>query len=164
MNLSLILEGKRMTQEVDVRFEASELEEKQGIRYRTPLYIKGMIRKKGDALEFSGALDTRVAVACARCLAEVEYQMALEILVMLETDEERAWEAEYDSFVLDGSTLDLTELAHRQILEELPQKPLCDADCKGLCSVCGADLNRVGCTCKEEQTDSRFDILKQLLE
>ena len=50
--------------------------------------------------------------------------------------------------VTEGDSLDLDELVIQDILLQLPSKMLCKEDCKGLCSVCGTDLNFNECNCK----------------
>ena len=51
----------------------------------------------------------------------------------------------------------------------LPQKVLCDEDCKGLCPKCGANLNKETCSCSETASDEdyidpRFAKLKDLFK
>ena len=55
------------------------------------------------------------------------------------------------------------ELMQEVFLLEMDMKNLCSEDCKGLCSGCGADLNREPCRCKKE-IDPRLAKLAQLLE
>ena len=43
-----------------------------------------------------------------------------------------------------GYQLDLESWARDAIAESLPAQILCRDDCRGLCAVCGADLNEVG--------------------
>ncbi|NIV30868.1 MAG: DUF177 domain-containing protein, partial [Anaerolineae bacterium] len=45
----------------------------------------------------------------------------------------------------------------------IPMKPLCRADCKGLCPQCGATLNLESCACETERIDPRLELLKDLL-
>jgi uncharacterized protein len=47
---------------------------------------------------------------------------------------------------------------------ELPLNPVCDEDCKGLCSHCGQDLNTGVCGCVEENVDPRWAALSALRE
>ena len=61
-------------------------------------------------------------------------------------------------------TLDLDELLRADILLSLPSKILCKEDCKGLCSVCGADRNKQECHCEEKSVDPRLEILGDLLK
>lgn len=83
-----------------------------------------------------------------------------------------------DLIHIEGDELDLTLAVTEQIALEAPIKPLCLANCKGLCSYCGADLNDSKypdgqCDCapskkaslseekaKEDKIDPRFSVLK----
>ena len=47
---------------------------------------------------------------------------------------------------------------------ELPFRLLCREDCKGLCPVCGANLNEMTCNCNTKQIDPRLEKLKMLLD
>ncbi|MBO5857065.1 MAG: DUF177 domain-containing protein, partial [Clostridia bacterium] len=46
---------------------------------------------------------------------------------------------------------------------ELPTKFLCDEDCKGICTMCGNNLNIDQCDCKKP-IDPRLEGLLQFLE
>jgi uncharacterized protein len=59
---------------------------------------------------------------------------------------------------------DITTRVREAILLELPYKPLCENDCKGLCSMCGENLNETDCGCTQDKTDERWDTLRQLFE
>ena len=50
-----------------------------------------------------------------------------------------------DYIVADGESIELNEIALTDILLSLPTKNLCKDDCKGLCMVCGCDLNETQC-------------------
>ena len=41
-------------------------------------------------------------------------------------------------------------------------KVLCREDCKGLCPVCGKDLNDGDCGCDRTERDPRFESLRAL--
>lgn len=59
------------------------------------------------------------------------------------------------SFLPQGATLlRVEDIVREQVLLEVPIRPLCRLDCKGLCSRCGADLNLNdgGCRCLPEET------------
>jgi uncharacterized protein len=57
--------------------------------------------------------------------------------------------------------LDLREALRQYILMYEPAKPLCRADCAGLCPVCGADMNAGPHEC-EQPTDERWSALSGL--
>lgn len=163
MNLSSILNGKRQTLNIDAEFELTELGNDQGIRYLSPLKVKGIIRKTGESIRMKVQIDTRVAAECSRCLSEAEYPIDMEAEVNLLTEDSLSWEDDFDSFVIEDDKINLVEIASLEILQELPIQPLCQEACEGLCPRCGANLNQGLCNCQEE-TDSRFDILKELLK
>ena len=50
-----------------------------------------------------------------------------------------------DYIVADGESIELNEIALTDMLLSLPTKNLCRDDCKGLCMVCGCDLNEGQC-------------------
>ena len=50
-----------------------------------------------------------------------------------------------DYIVADGESIELNEAAVTDLLLQLPTKNLCKDDCKGLCMVCGCDLNESYC-------------------
>jgi uncharacterized protein len=62
--------------------------------------------------------------------------------------------------------LDLMPLIWAGLLVEAPRVPLCQDDCKGLCSHCGANLNEGACGCTEEAAEvsenNPFAALKNL--
>ncbi len=63
----------------------------------------------------------------------------------------------------DGDYIDLAETVRQDVLLELPMKPLCSANCKGLCVHCGHDLNEGPCGHSEEPSDPRFEALKHFV-
>ncbi|MFN5059202.1 MAG: YceD family protein [Chloroflexota bacterium] len=67
-------------------------------------------------------------------------------------------------FVNEQHLLDLGEALREYALLELPMRPLCKSDCRGLCAGCGVDLNVETCRCHQEPVDERFAALKALLD
>ena len=61
-------------------------------------------------------------------------------------------------------TLELDDVVISDILLSLPSKNLCRDDCKGLCQICGQNLNNGECSCDKRQTDPRLEILKQFID
>ena len=60
--------------------------------------------------------------------------------------------------------LDVGELARTLFYLELPQRVLCKDDCRGLCPVCGTDLNLSTCSCKQVKKGNGLEGLKKLLD
>ncbi len=62
----------------------------------------------------------------------------------------------------DGEEIFLTRYFEEQLMLDLPLNISCSDDCKGLCSTCGANLNKNPCDCHEKEGNSPFSILKDL--
>ena len=97
---------------------------------------------------------------CSRCASE--YRLPLEFTVtrqICETDDGQFEDVIYT----DGSyCFDIADEIRTQIYFEFPAKTLCREDCKGLCPVCGCDLNNGSCSCDIRTVDPRLAVLKNL--
>ncbi len=58
--------------------------------------------------------------------------------------------------------IDLEPLVREYMLLEIPISPLCSPDCKGLCPVCGENLNEQACDHSDSEVDPRLAVLKSL--
>ena len=69
-----------------------------------------------------------------------------------------------DKYPLEGHEIDLAAAVEEALLLDLPMRFLCREDCKGLCPVCGKDLNTELCTCpKGGKAGNPFSALSRLL-
>ena len=59
-----------------------------------------------------------------------------------------------------GDVIDLDEILREQIILALPMYPRCSPECRGLCPVCGIDLNQETCDCQRDEIDPRLAVLK----
>jgi uncharacterized protein len=70
---------------------------------------------------------------------------------------------EIDAEPFDGKTIDLDPIVREQVLLALPVAVLCREDCKGLCTVCGQDLNEQDCGhAGKKDVDVRLAKLKDI--
>ena len=79
---------------------------------------------------------------CARCLEEIRDEIVAdfqELFVYEESDTATQAEDE-DVSRLEGDLLDLEPLLRDSVVLALPFQPLCQDDCPGLCTECGARL------------------------
>lgn len=143
-------------------FDESEL------RLIEPVKVKGQIHRNSGQLQVKGELQTRVAVACARCLKEVELPVAVEFAerfagsVSWRNEEQHELSREDLDLGLVDEAIDLDDLVKEEILLALPGHVLCNENCKGICPDCGADRNLADCGCETRQVDARWEKLKDL--
>jgi uncharacterized protein len=70
---------------------------------------------------------------------------------------------EVDAEAFDGKTIDLDPILREQVLLAMPVAVVCREDCKGLCTVCGQDLNERDCGHGGERAvDARLAKLKDI--
>lgn len=123
----------------------------------------------GEAFNRAGVVTLRYQISgrtpfvCDRCLmqSEQEFEKTFSHTVVSGLEDN----ALDDAFLTapDG-VLALDEIAGADLQLSLPQVFLCKDDCKGLCPVCGADLNKTNCGCEPEPGDSRMAVLKKMLQ
>jgi uncharacterized metal-binding protein YceD (DUF177 family) len=66
----------------------------------------------------------------------------------LSEDLELTEDTEFDTF--DGHHIEVEPIIAEEFVLSLPWFPLCKEDCKGLCQICGQDLNLGQCSCQAE--------------
>jgi uncharacterized protein len=66
-------------------------------------------------------------------------------------------------FVPEDGRLNLAPLIREEMLLSIPISPVCMSDCKGLCPICGENLNETTCNHEDEVIDPRLAVLKSLL-
>ncbi len=114
-------------------------------------------------------LHTEVEVICGRCLSsfayplspnfEEEYFPTVDVLggTLLSPPDEPG------CFIIDEHhILDLTEAIRQYALLAIPMKPLCKANCAGMCPDCGTNLNQGSCHCPPQVGDPRWAKLREL--
>lgn len=139
-------------------------------RVTAPVHLVMDVHRDGTAYRVTGRVDTRLALECSRCLEpfDVPVSSAFELRYVPQDEntgdgEREIAEDDLTTAFYRDNTLDLGELMREQIQLALPMKPLCSEDCKGLCAVCGANLNTTTCGCAPTWEDPRLATLKSLL-
>ncbi|MGN1080724.1 MAG: YceD family protein [Acutalibacteraceae bacterium] len=147
--------------DIDTEFDLSELEFSKNHPFKTPVKVKGKISKTAGAVELKAVAEYDYFAPCDRCAADVVRSCKTPIshIIVSELGNE-----DTEEFVLcEDMKLNLYGLVRDDIILEMPSKFLCREDCKGICPVCGKNLNEGGCGCKEDEIDPRLSALKQLL-
>lgn len=109
-----------------------------------------------------GRLHSQVQLECARCLETFSQPLDFHLEAQFGLPPIKPQGETIFPIGVKG-ILDLTEALREHILLDLPMRPLCRPDCRGLCVECGANLNDGPCDCVEETIDPRLVGLKDLL-
>jgi uncharacterized protein len=131
------------------------------------------LHNMGGEVAAWGHLEATALMECARCLEKHSVAVSFDFsetcsfeqideplsYTQVASEDERAAIP-----LLDGDTVDLSELVRQLLVLHAPQRSLCREDCRGLCSHCGANLNVAECGCVTEQIDPRLAPLRELLQ
>ncbi len=107
---------------------------------------------------------------CSRCLDPVTFGLESNIYEEFrhlgESGEPQDYVAvpgeDEDQFVFSGEMLELSEYLRQSFIMSEPLKILCREDCRGLCTVCGKNKNKVSCSCDEAVIDPRWAQLQKI--
>ncbi|WP_244833203.1 DUF177 domain-containing protein [Clostridium sp. BJN0001] len=146
---------------VDYEYNGSDFEfEGDVIKYDSPCKITGEVTSESDIIVLKANIKTNLKMRCSRCLEAFIYPVDIDIEERFTTDESLF--DEEDVTVVSDDVIDVTEIAQKSIISSLPIKRLCKDDCKGICQVCGCNLNYNKCNCQKEDVDIRLESLKSL--
>ncbi len=114
-----------------------------------------------------GAADVNLEAMCSRCLTPIETPVHADFAEQYYAkygvmSGESLGEAPTDAKTIGSDfKIDLTPLLREEIFLVTPFAPLCRPDCKGLCDVCGEDLN-LHPHQHQSAVDERFVVLEKL--
>ncbi|TYB95812.1 MAG: DUF177 domain-containing protein [Kosmotoga sp.] len=168
--LAVELNSFEKTKQLSVSFENIYPE----IRCTEPIDVDVFLYKEKDSVIVSGTVKTKIIEKCARCLKDVIVPIngTVEAVYLpskkffKEVDSGPSEDLE-NTLPLDSDILDLSERVLEAIIVEIPFKVLCSENCRGLCPVCGVDLNENpdhNCEQGKESKDKWHKLLNDLKE
>lgn len=129
----------------------------------SPVHWRGQIVYADPGYYLKARLSYDQTLSCGRCLKPIVEHFEPEVELMIEqgrphhgSGERELKEDELGVLTVEGEVLDTDPILIEQLQLNIPMKPLCQPDCKGICPDCGADLNAGQCACKEETVDPRW--------
>lgn len=155
-----ILEAVGNEEHLKKAVELQPLEkDKEKISFAEPVELDLTLSNIGSGILVKGRVAGKMKLACSRCLCDLNLPAGFEVedLYTSESPEE-------EKLRITADSIDLGPAIDEGFIVEIPIAPLCDAACKGLCPVCGGNLNAAACRHEIEQTDQRLLDLKKWLE
>jgi uncharacterized protein len=155
-------------------YEPSAFAGGEEFRVTGPVVLRMMVHKDHDRFRLAGSVATTLTLECSRCLEpfplpvdaafDLRYlpQATSAAVVPVARDQE-ARDADVALSFYRNDAIDLSELLQEQFYLSLPMKPLCRPDCRGLCPVCGVNLNLASCSCRPQWEDPRLAGLRALM-
>jgi uncharacterized protein len=137
-------------------------------RQAAPLKVDAVAELVGSEVRIRGRLGTRLEAYCDRCLGSVaipveeEFDLCYRPVSTIAREEEvELPEDELEVGFLSGDGIELADVVTEQVILSVPMKLVCQTDCRGLCPVCGANLNVEKCDCLPTKENSPFAFLKE---
>lgn len=137
-----------------------------------PIRARITLKEAAGRIMAEGTLSADVMLTCGRCLKRYDQQLEQEFSEVYrrkgDFNREDPEEREEESvFAIDNLKIDVTPMLSQAFVLAVPFKPVCREDCRGLCPVCGDELD-VGthehCDDKEDESGFRVALKKYAAE
>ena len=116
-------------------------------------FVRFEICKNGNSYDVKGFMEYELSLVCSRCLEEIKQRNRKDF--ELEFKERSNYDVKVKSgrktgetkneYIVENNCLDLGAFLRDEIILSVALKPLCSEECKGLCHVCGTNLNESFC-------------------
>jgi uncharacterized protein len=128
--------------------------------------LNGLLRltRTRQGIVLQGDLLTQSSIECVRCLADTSLPFNISISELFIYPPPFPLDPYNPYFVDEGGFIDLSPIVREEGILAVPMQALCRPDCKGLCSICGQNLNEGTCECEHETGDPRLAALRAMLD
>jgi uncharacterized protein len=166
VDLRALREGEN---ELDLELTGSDLGiTNEDLELEGTLRVELLLAKTSSFVHVRGHIEGVAAEICGLCAGPARRPFDIDVHLVAQEAESRsepgAEPEDEDLLYYERERIDLTEPLRQLVLVSVPMVPRCKEDCRGLCPVCGVNLNVAGCTCVVETKDPRWEKLSQLLE
>lgn len=160
INIASVLKNDGASQQFSTSVELGEFDLMGStLRFAKPVTVNGKILNIGGTLEISAQIDGEYITQCSRCGESVNMTLSADLFESVENDFS---DVDDECISVSGNIIDITGSVNAAIFNSIPLQFLCSEECKGLCPVCGINLNKEECNCETEVYDPRFAIFRNL--
>ncbi|MEE1219207.1 MAG: DUF177 domain-containing protein [Ruminococcus sp.] len=160
--LKSVFQNEGEVKQVKYKLDISNIDIDGVYPFKTPLDVVATAGNRASLVDLELNVTFDYTRSCDRCCEEFTKVMKMNFnhrLAQTLVDDGNDDYIETPDFKLD-----LDEVVITDVLLSLPGKNLCKDDCKGLCYMCGHNLNESDCACDKRQIDPRLEMLKQLMD
>jgi len=159
----LVVKGEMDTERLS-KIENNELKLVSPVRYELT------VRKIDDTVSIEGPVALEAILSCSRCLDEFRLPLSLNMAIKLTPKSELPCSSEMelhsedlDVYYYEGDEIDIDPFVYEEVMLNIPVRPLCKEECKGICGNCGKNRNTEPCNCHEAPSSLLGEKLKSFL-
>ena len=132
----------------------------------SPVEVDLRLEAVMEGVLVTGTVSAGLEGECVRCLEPIRdgVEVDLQELFVYEESDTASDEEDTGASRLEGDLLDLEPLLRDAVVLSLPFQPLCQDDCPGLCTECGARLADDPGHQHDEPIDPRWAALAELTQ
>jgi len=167
IDLQAITEDTEFSEVLEVGWWRPGPEDEPFLGLDSPLHVQAKVSKAVDKFLVRGLIRGGIRIRCDRCLEPFHRDLESEFQVALMFPREGADQEEVELLDEDmevdfikGDRIDLDHIVREQIYLTLPMSAICSEHCRGLCPVCGANLNEGSCRCRSAEGHPAFSKLR----
>ena len=124
------------------------------LAFTGPLLVEGTVLNIGDTLEITASVTGEYETECSRCGKKVLEKLSAELFESIDSE---FTDVDEECVTISGNVIDISGSIDACIFGSIPMQFLCKEDCKGLCPVCGIDLNNNECNCQFNGSSRKAD-------
>ncbi|EGO65145.1 YceD family protein [Acetonema longum] len=128
------------------------------------IQIGGEVIDNHTALEVTGEIAVAAKYVCGRCLEPFTVSIHLSFHESFRELGSVSGVDDAERFSYQGDSIDVSGLVQTELVLNEPITRICSSECRGLCPVCGVNLNQQTCECKTDSVNPQFAALQQLLD
>jgi uncharacterized protein len=137
-----------------------------GEEFTGDIHVEATLDKTPNQIALRGDIRATGRFHCDRCATAFDKGLSATYRMFYVWDgmelDDRLDPSEIQVIPHGLSIIDVADDVRQTMVLAVPLKLLCRDNCRGLCPICGTDLNSGTCQCDDRSVDSRWDALRKL--
>lgn len=160
--LKSVFQNEGEEKQVNYKLDIADIDIDGVFPFRTPIDVTATAKNRASLVSLTIRACFSYSRSCDRC--STDFTREMDMLFEHKLAQTLVDDGNDDYIETPDFKLELDDIVTSDILLSLPQKNLCKDDCKGLCQICGKNLNEGDCSCDKREIDPRLEMLKQFMD
>lgn len=157
-----VFQNEGEEKQVNYKLDIADIDIDGVFPFRTPIDVTATAKNRASLVSLTIRACFSYSRSCDRC--STDFTREMDMLFEHKLAQTLVDDGNDDYIETPDFKLELDDIVISDILLSLPQKHLCKDDCKGLCQICGKNLNEGDCSCDKREIDPRLEMLKQFMD